>query len=175
MAYTNQQANTGQFVPTTQIWDIGQIETVEISSPEFRELLVRLYQNVNNIVLSLNTKQTGYFLEEEFVNSSVYFNPTSSKKEDLRPSYRKVFNIGSVGPSATVAHGLAIGPTWSFTRIYGTVTNLATGVHLALPYVNAATPANSISLTVDATNILIDNNYGVVFDTCMVVLEYLKQ
>jgi hypothetical protein len=90
----DQQQNTGQFIPTTQVWDIGQLYEVDVNSEDFKELLVRLYQNVNRIALALNTKETGYYLQEEFVSSNSYFHPTSNSQDDLRPSFKKAVNIG---------------------------------------------------------------------------------
>src|SRR5690606_40889986 len=66
------QLNLGAFVPTTNIWDPSELYTLDIQ-PEFRELLVRLYQNLNNMSLLLNLKDTGYYTLEEFLNSQAFF------------------------------------------------------------------------------------------------------
>ena len=176
MAYIpDQQINTGQFVSTTNVWDIGRLYDVEINSDEFKELLVRLYQNVNNIALSLNNKESGYYIQEEFVNSGVYFNPTTSDPLQLRPVFRKIINVGAVNAGVTnAAHGLVIASTWSFTRIYGAVSNTTTNNYLPLPWASAAGITN-IELSVNAVNVVVTNNSGLTFPTCTVVLEYLKQ
>jgi len=51
----------GSFVPTTNVWDPSEIYSVDVTSPRFKELLVRLYQNVNLIAVVLNTKDSGYY------------------------------------------------------------------------------------------------------------------
>ena len=48
------QANPGAFVETTQIWDASQIQEMDVNSPDFKELIIRLYQNMNKIALALN-------------------------------------------------------------------------------------------------------------------------
>ena len=66
----------GAFVPTNLIWDVQQLQSVDVNSPEFKELLVRLYQNINNIALVLNIKDTGMYQLSEFVNGQLFFNGT---------------------------------------------------------------------------------------------------
>lgn len=162
----DQQSSTGQYVSTTNIWDIGELQTIDLSSSDFRELLVRLYQNINNIALALNTKETGFFLDEEFVTGGVYFNPTSTSPYDLRPSFRLVVNVGTVAPGATtVAHGLTIESSWVFTRIYGAVTSTGD---------NRPVPSKEIEVVVNGTNVVVTNTSAVTFTSCIVVLEYLK-
>jgi hypothetical protein len=171
----DQQQNTGQFIPTTQIWDIGQLYEVDVNSEDFKELLVRLYQNVNRIALALNTKETGYYLQEEFVSSNAYFHPTSNSQDDLRPSFKKAVNIGALALGVnTKAHGLTIESSWTFTHIWGTASNPATYTFYPLPWASAV-GATNIELKVDVNNIVITNNSGLTFSSCMVVLEYLKQ
>lgn len=176
MAYIPEQMqNTGLFVQTTNVWEISQVTEVDINSDDFRQLLVRLYQNVNEIAIALNKKQTGYYLEEEFVDSSVFFNPASDSPEELRPEYRKVIDMGSVGPGVTSkAHDLTIESTWSFTRIYGAGSNTTTNDYYPFPWASTG-GATNIELKVNATDVVITNNTGLTFPTCIVVLEYLKQ
>jgi hypothetical protein len=162
----DQQNSTGAYVATTNVWDIGQLQEIDLSSTDFRELLVRLYQNINNIALILNTKHSGYFLDEEFVTSGVFFNPVSTSPLDLRSEFRLVVNVGQIVPGAnTKAHGLTIESTWIFTRMYGAVTSTGD---------NRPVPSASLELKVDATNIVITNSSAVTFTSCIVVLEYLK-
>ena len=172
----SQQNLTGMYVPTTNIWDPQVLREMDYGKESLQELFVRLYQNLNSMALALNAKDTGYYINQEFVTGSVFFGTASNNQTDLRSVFRKVVNIGAVGAGATTkAHGLVIGTTWSFTKIYGVASNTTTNNYLPLPWINATTPANSIELKVDATNIVITNNSGLTFPTCMVVLEYLKQ
>jgi hypothetical protein len=174
MAYiSDQQINTGSYIATTAVFDVGQLYDVDVKSPEFKELLVRLYQQVNNIAVVLNTKDSGYYILEEFVTGQLFFNPASSDPLQLRPEFRKVINTGALGAGVTtVAHGLTIGSTWSFTRIQGAASNPGTSDYYPLPFAGAA--GNNIELRVNATNVVINNASGVTFSTSVVTLQYLK-
>lgn len=171
----NQAVDTGSFVPTTNVWDVSQIYEVEIGSPEFRELLVRLYQNINNIALVLNTKTTSYYLNQEFNTSNQFFNPADATQNplNLKPSYRIAVNTGAFGAGVTtVAHGLAVNASWKWISILGAATD---SVHLlGYPITFGGAAGNSIEVYVDATNININNQSGVTFTSSVVVLEYLK-
>lgn len=172
MPYTDQQINTGSFVPTSNIWDVQQIASVDVRSPEFKELLVRLYQNLSLMANVLNSKDSGFYLREQFLTGQAWFNPLSTEPQKLRGSFRKVIDIGTVGAGViTVAHGLALTTDWKFTYINGAVTNTATLIGYPLPFVGAA---GYIELRIDATNVIVNNTTGVTFDYGYVVLEFLK-
>lgn len=168
-----QQINTGLYVPTTNVWDVTEILALQ-ESDQLKELLVRLYQNLNVISLSLNMKDSGFYLQEEFVTGEAWFNITSANPLDLRGGFRKSFDLGAIGAGVTnVPHGLTIGSTWSFTRILGAVSNTTTANFLPLPYASPG-GANNIEIRVNATDIIITNNSGLVFTTGYAILWYLK-
>lgn len=174
-------SNVGAFVPTTNVWDVGQLHDVDVTSPAFKELLVRLYQNINAIALALNIKDSGYYVTEEFVNGQVYFpNPSlssqTSSKPVLRQVYRRVVNFGALPNTAskTVAHNLSITNGYTFTRIYGAASNTTGTTYIPLPY-SSPVLANNIELSVDATNVTITTGSNrTSFTTTYVVLEYIK-
>lgn len=176
MAYIpDQQINTGSYIPTTSIWDIGQLYDVEVNSPEFKELLVRLYQNVNNIALALNTKVTGYYIEQEFVSGKLFYNPLADPNDplQLRPGFIKTINTGALGAGVTaVNHGITVTATFQWMFISGAATNTGTLVGYPLPFAGAA--GNNIEVSVTATQVLINNNSGVTFTDSQVTLEYCK-
>src|SRR5574338_508502 len=97
----DQQINTGSFIPTTELLDVSQIYSVDVNSLEFKELLVRLYQALNKISLITTNKDSGYYVEEEFVNSQQYFNPTDPSPLKTRGVFRRTYNIGALGAGAT--------------------------------------------------------------------------
>jgi hypothetical protein len=174
MAYIpDQQIDTGSYVSTTNVWDVARLYEVEVGSPEFKELLVRLYQNVNNIAIALNTKSTGYYLNEEFVSGKLFFNPTSNDPLKLRPGFLKAVNTGALGAGVTaINHGIAITNTFKWMFIYGAATNTGTLVGYPLPFAGAT--GNNIEVTVTATQVVINNNSGVTFTDSQVTLEYVK-
>lgn len=174
---TNQQTDTGIFVPTTTVFDLQRLYDTDTKSEDFKQILVKLYQTVNSIVLALNIKDSGYYVLSEFNTGQLYFNPASTDPQQLRIVFRKVVNIGALGPGVTtVAHGLAVPvapPYWTFIKIYGVANDGATSNYYPLPWASAG-GATNIELRVDNTNVIITNNSGVAFALSGVVLEYVK-
>lgn len=171
-----QQINTGLYVPTTNIWDVTEILALK-ESDELKELLVRLYQNLNVISLALNLKDSGFYLQEEFVTGQAWFNAASSNPLDLRGIFRKVIDFGSLPNTATksVAHGITITNTFRFTHIYAIASDPVNLLYIPIPYAHP-TDANNIALDVDATNVNITTGSDrTAFTTTYVVLEYSKQ
>ncbi len=180
MAFYPTQVNPGSFVPTTNIWDVQQLYQVDVTSPEFKELLVRLYQNVNNIALVLNTKTSGYYVQQEFVTGNIYFQPTASitnnANPQLRQTYRMVVDFGAL-PNATtksVAHNIPdVDSNFTFVAIYGAATDPVALSYLPIPYASATN--DNIELEVDATSVSITTTSNrSSYTRCYVVLEYLK-
>ncbi len=176
------QQNTGAFVPSNYIWDVQQLYQVDVRSPEFKELLVRLYQNINNIALVLNVKDTGIYDIQQFVNGQLYFpnpalNSSTAQTPDLRQVYRLVVNFGAL-PNAgtkTVAHGITCTTTTSFTRIYGCATKPTVAFeYIPLPYASA-TLVNNIELFVDGTNVNVVTaaDYSA-YTITYIILEFLQ-
>lgn len=172
--------SVGVFVPTTNVWDVNEIYSVEVTSPAFKELLVRLYQNLNNISQALNVKDSAIYNTQEFVNGQLYFaNPTLSSTSTttarLRQVMRKVINFGALPNTATttVAHGITFNSSTTFTRVYGAASDTAGNNYIPIPYASP-TLANNIELKVDATNVtIITGSNRTAFTVCYVVLEYL--
>lgn len=171
----------GSYIPTTQVWDIGELQQVDVKSPAFKELLIRLYQNVNNIAQVINDKDTGLYDTSEFVCGQTYFpNPdavVNGAPDMRRQVYRKVIKFGTLPNAAVkaVAHDIAVNEAYSLTRLYGGATDPVAKIFLPLPYVGAA--GANIVLYADDTNIYIDTlavDYSD-YTITNVVIEYLKQ
>lgn len=174
----------GAFVNTTSVWDVQQLQQVDVTSPEFKELLVRLYQNVNNIALILNIKDTGMYQTSEFVNGQLFFpNPNNSSMTAAYPAnrqiFRKVINFPQVlgvalGAGATaINHNINVTAATTFTRIYGVANDTAGNNYYPLPWASAA-GATNIEVVVNATQVVVTNNSGITFDFCYVILEYIQ-
>ena len=173
----------GAFIPTTNIWDVSsQIMSLDVNSPEFKELLIRLYQNINNVALSVNIRDAGYYDTSEFVNGQLFFpNPSLGSSSNEYPAFRQVFrkviNFGALpnAASKSVAHGIAINSSYTFTRIYATASDVGALSYIPIPYASP-TSANNIELSVNSTTVTINSginrsNYTV----CYVILEYIIQ
>lgn len=171
----------GAFIQTTQVWDVAQLLDVDVTSPEFKELLVRLYQQINNIANILNIKDTGQYQLSEFVNGQLYFsNPALSSSTaqiaNDRQVWRKVINFGALPNTGTksVAHTISCTAVTTFTRIYACASDLTGKNYIPIPYASP-TAANSIELKVDATNVtIITGSNRTNFTITYVVLEYLQ-
>jgi len=182
MATSNQY---GSFVPTNFVWDIQQLQQIDVTSPEFKELLVRLYQNINLIALGLNIKDTGlYAISNEVVNGQLWFpNPANTSSTAATPALRQVFrklvNFGALPDTATksVPHGITCKTTTggtTFTRIYATASDTTNRVYIPIPYASP-TLANNIEINVDATNVNITTGSNrSAFNVCYVILEYIQ-
>jgi hypothetical protein len=172
----------GAFVPTNYVWDVQQLQSTNVNSPEFKELLVRLYQNINSIALVLNVKETGLYQVTELVNGQLYFsNPNNNSSTvanpNLRQVYRKVINYTTALPNTgtvTIPHNIVCTAATTFTRIYATASDTAGKNYIPLPYASP-TLANNIELKVDGTNIsIITGSNRSNFTQTYIVVEYLQ-
>lgn len=177
----NSQANLGSFIPSTYLWEVQQLQEMKID-PNLKELLIRLYQNLNSMAIILNTKDTGYYSETEIINGQVYFpTPGLSSMSNTQPEQRQVFrtvvNFGPLPASTTktVPHDIDIDSGYSFTRIYGAATNSDQTSFIPLPF-SSPTLNQNIRLEITDTNISITTaiDYSAYINV-YIVLEYMKQ
>jgi hypothetical protein len=176
------QFPASSFVPTTNTFDLSTIYNLDPKSDEFKDFLVKLNQNITNIAQSLNARDSGYYIPQEFINGQVWFpNPTLNSITPTAPSYRQVFrlviNFGALPNTGTktVAHGLTLGVGFTFTRIYATASDTTGKVYLPIPYASG-TAADNVELWVDATNVNIKTGKDrTASNICYAVLEYIKQ
>jgi len=171
----NFQQNYGFFVPTTNVWDIQQINSVDVNSQDFKLLLINLYQNINKLSLAVNGRDNGYYMLDEMVNNQSWFTPNSRNITNPRMDYRKVINFGALPNAATksVPHGITVDANLSWTFIYGTATDPINFLGIPLPFVS--TTGSDIQLDVDATNVNITTTIDYsAYTISYIVLEYLK-
>lgn len=175
------QLSFGSFVPSTYNWEISQLQDLNID-PGLKELLIRLYQNLNLISVVLNTKDTGLYVDQEFINGQQFFpdptlNSTTAQSPTMRQVYRLVVNFGALPNAATksVAHGLTITSGYSLTRLYAASTKNDQSCFLPIPYASPTLNQN-ILLNMDTTNINITTaiDYSA-YTTTYVVIELIKQ
>lgn len=173
------QLKFGMYLPTTNVWDPSQIYSVKNIDPQLKDLLVRLYQNINNISLAVNLKDTAYYVEQEIINSHQFFTTVTSggsSNQNYRQVYRKVINFGALPNTATtsVAHGISFDANYSITRVYGAATDPVGFTYLPLPYAHP-TAANNIALDLDATNVNITTGSNrTAYTKCYIIVEFLK-
>lgn len=167
----------GVFLNTTFDIDVASIDSIEVDSAEFKELLIRLYQNLNVMVLSLNLKETGqYWLKQPFITGAQWFanpalNSSTTATPVLRAEQRMVYlwpaalpNIGS----ASIAHNIPITTNTTFTFIGGTANDTADNLYIALN-------DGRSQITVDATNITITTSVDLsAYNITYVILKFLQ-
>lgn len=174
--------NVGSFLATTNVWDVTEVNALEKESPALKELLIRLYQNLNQSSININLKDTGYYTTSEFVNGQSFFpNPgltsASSTTPTMRQVYRCVINFGALPNTTTksVPHHLTFNPGFSMTRLYGSASKSDATSFIPLPYASTTAVANNIELSVTGTNVVIKTGIDYsAYTTTYVVLEYLK-
>lgn len=164
---------TGLFLGTTPLFDVGDLN----NPAQARELIIRLTQKLNDVVIALNLKTTGYFVQDEFVCGDVFFpDPTNPEPSIFRQVFRKVIDCGAL-PNAgikLIPHGLTPTALWTFTHIYATATDSIGLNYIPIPV--AFVGGNIVSIAVDAINVIIETNFNATnFDRCLAVLEYIKQ
>ena len=168
----------GYFLPTTTLWDVNPIGSSNFTAQSVNELILRLHQQMNNMALAINAKDTGFYVDEEFVPGQQWFaNPldtrVANRSRPMRQAFRKVIVFGALPNNTTksVPHEIDVrtgnlGTKW--TRIIGTATNTATGDGIPLA-------EQSTELWVDATNVNVATNINLTaYDHTVIVLEYLQ-
>jgi len=121
----------GIFVPTTRLLSLTRIYDMNPDTREFKDLLINLSRNINNIATILNKKTNGIHPLVEFLSGNTFFpNPAYSSKSNNSPvyrsEYRKVINFGAlpnVASTKSVAHKLNFNSKTVFTGIYGTASD----------------------------------------------------
>ncbi len=173
----DQQSNTGMFVPTTNVWTLARVNSVSVTSPDFKALIVSLYQNINNIEIVLNKKDSAIYPLTPFVTGGQWFNKTPGRENIPRVEYRKVIDFGALGSATkSVAHGI----TWTATTRIVDIQCVATKTTVAysalpIPYASSVDVAHNIELSLDATNVTITNGIDrSAYDACTIVIEYLQ-
>ena len=161
----SQLTNAGIYLANSPILDVAQLQQANVNSAEFKELLVRLYFTVDNIIRVINKKDSAQYITTEFNTGGQLFS-TTNNVNNQRPIFRATVNCGAL-PAAgmkTIAHGIAgIGTAYSALKIYGAATDPVLVNFIPLPFVSAAAVANNLEVSVDATNVYITtggNNYS---------------
>ena len=177
---SNFQNDTGLFIPTTYIFDVESIKDVDVTKPEFKELMVRLYQNINNMCLALNLKESGLYFLQEFVTGQVLFpNPNMiNANQSGRQIFRTVLNFGAL-PNATtlsVPHNISVTPSTVYTNVYGVSTNPTSLLGIGIPYASTSAVIDNIEWAIDATNFYITTgiDYSAYTQT-IITIEYVQE
>lgn len=155
-------------IPTTQIWP-----SEEISKMTDQQYSAYMYQQMNNIVLSLSTRSIGYYDTKECMTGNSFF---TDSNQNGKQSFRTFINFGLLknGPGPTsITHYINFNTTYTAMKISGCATDSTANIYLPLPY-SSATAADIIELYVDATKVYIIVGKDRSTYTAYVVIEYIK-
>ena len=175
------QSNPGMMLPTTSVWDVSQIYQVEDIPDDLKNLLVVLYQNLNNMALAVNLKNNGYYPLQEFLTGQAYFpNPNNTSTTSGAAVYRQVFrmtvNFGAL-PNATtkkIPHNIQINSSYSITSISGAATQTTPFAGIPIPYASSTT-ANIIECSIDNQYVYITTGIDYsAYTLCYITIEYIK-
>lgn len=157
-------------IPSSGIRDLGAKELDRSALP----------QTINQLSLTLNSKESGYYPLVESLSGRLWF-PNYAQTSNVyptqswRPGLRKVISLGTLPDAAgtlSVFHGITVTATTFFIQIYGTANDLSTSF-LPLPY-SSATANDVIEVSVDATKVHVKvgkDRSG--YTDNFIVLEYL--
>lgn len=149
------------------------LRTLKPGTHEYTNFMVSLVENINEMLLSLNSKDIGIYTNLETISGQKY---NASGEANEVAVLRKVIDFGSLPNSTTksVAHGLTSTWKYKFTRIYATASDSTNKVYLPIPY-SSSTSADIIELHVDNTNVNIKTGKDrTSYDTVYVVIEYIE-
>lgn len=171
----------GTYLPTTQLWDVSEIYSTPDIDPGMKELLVRMYQNLNLMALSINFKENGVYDTQEFVSGQQFFpSPLLSSSSSIQPTPRQtervVVDFGALPNSAakSVAHGIDFSSDIAGTRVYACSTKVSLPKRIIpLP---STVSGDSIELYIDKDYVVITTHSDMTaYTITYVVIETLKQ
>lgn len=171
--------NLGSYLPTTYVFDVSELQQMDVTSEAFKELIVRLYLNVNNMLKVLNTKDTGLYLTTTFNTGQAFYN-ANNQSDNNRTVFRTVVPFGAL-PNAmnkSVAHNIPnLGTTWSLVRFDCESTNPNT-LSIDIPGWDPTTfPAmlSPIMITFDPVNVNITTTSDMrAFTITWVTIEFIQ-
>lgn len=141
------------------------------------QLRVKLYQYLNQIGSSINTKDSGLYDSRETLTGKKFlptFSTTTSTNATYRDVYRVTIDTGVlVNGTKLIPHGITVDTSFSLVSLIGGASNPTAFTYIPMPFVDATTP---LHLSMDTTNIIIIAT-GAVYPSYIrsfVVMEYIR-
>ena len=167
---------TGIFV-TSKIFSVGDIYKYNINSKEFKDFLVRLTRNLDNLTKVVNLKTSGSHPLSEFLTSETFFPSASATTRNIenRPVTCITISFGALPNTATksVAHNITFDANTTFVEksIMSTSTSLVKAI--SIPHASS-TAIDIVEFDIDSTNINITTGKDMTaYDKTVVVLKYI--
>lgn len=124
-------------------------------------------EQLKRITISLNSKEIGFFLDEELLSGKqLYPGISSANDQQFRSILRKVVNIGPLvmGANAGVNHGILFDVNFTLVSLWVSGTNSGT--------LTARTISGN-DVIMNATQIVVTSPQ--VFDRAIAVIEYVQE
>lgn len=175
MAFIPKPVATGTALPTTYIWELAAVQDLKID-PDFKRLLLRLYQNIAETNSAVNTKANGIYDKQIATSSKLFFSSNPANALQLRPGIETVVVFPALPNAGTVsvAHNIKCTTTTEFVIIQGAASKkTAAFSYLPLPFASAVDVAHNIQVTVDATNVNITSGSNYSAYSGVIILEFL--
>jgi len=177
MAFIPKPVITGTALPTTYIWELAAIEDLKID-PDFKRLLLRLYQNIAETNSAVNTKANGIYDRQVATSSKLFFSSNTANTSQLRPGIETAVIFPALPNAGTVsvAHNIKCTTTTEFVIIEGAASKkTAAFSYLPLPFASSIDVAHNIEVTVDATNVNITTGFNYSAYSGVIILELILQ
>lgn len=145
---------------------------------EARPFLVEMLKKITN---SLNSKEVGFFLDEELLSGKAFIpgaTLTGNNPGLFRQVLRKVIDFGAL-PNAglkSVPHGINFDSNFTLIQLFASATSPSLLQALPIPFVSTVSLNNQIQIYMDATNINIVTGIDrTAYTRCFVVIEYMQE
>lgn len=143
---------------------------------EARPFLVEMLKKITN---SLNSKEVGFFLDEELLSGKAFIpgaTLTGNNPGLFRQVLRKVIDFGAL-PNAglkSVPHGIVFDANFTLVQLFGAATDPVN--LLAIDIGHAAAAPNQVEIYLDANNInIVTGSNRSSYTRCYVVIEYMQE
>ncbi len=167
------QIDASPLVDITPLFDVLEAIDISTNSDEFKQLVIRLAQQVNNQAIRLNEKDHGILSLESYGCCKQIFPEIVGG--NLRGIARTMIDFGALPNAATkvVAHNITTNADTRWTYIYAVATNSLNQDGVPIPFADAGGVTGNIQLRVTNTFVEIQTTTNwTAYDKTYVYLEY---
>lgn len=135
---------------------------------KWEEAQVFLVETLKELAIAINTREIGFFLDEELISGKQFIPPTNvtGTSEQFRTILRKVVITGPLAVGLNVfPHGIVFDANFTLINMWVAATNSA--------ILMAANISNEANLTMDAVNVNITALAA--YDRSIVCIEYCQE
>lgn len=168
----------GTALPTTYVYDVDEID---VESEGFKELIVRLQEDTNSIILALNRKIDGSHFQTVFNTGAVLFAPTnvSNTNDNMRAIFTTTVPFGALPNTSikSVPHNIPApvlsAGLWSLVGWQVSATKPNT-ISVPVPGFDPADITKPINVWFDKTNVNIQTTSDMTaYTICNVTFTYV--